>query len=86
MPPESPHEDFLREMRQDRAEFCRHIDVTFGGLRAEVRKVAEARAKLDGSLDRFGRNFRAGMDAGLGQLEREIEEFRRESRGREDDS
>ena len=85
MSPETPHEDFVREMRQDRADFCRHIDVTFGGLRAEVRKVAEALAKLDESVDRFGRNFRAGTDAGLGQLERDIEEFRREKQGPEAD-
>jgi hypothetical protein len=82
---ESLHEKFLREMREDRADFCRHIDRTFGDLRAEVQKIDAALSKLGESVDRFGRNVRTGMDAGLRQLEKEIEEFRRERRGREAD-
>ena len=82
MSPESPHGKFLREMREDRADFCRHIDRTFGELRAEVQKIDAALSKLGESVDRFGRNVRTGMDAGLRQLEKE---FRRERRGREAD-
>jgi predicted nucleic acid-binding Zn-ribbon protein len=74
MPPAEPMSsdippgEFIREMRQARVDFCRHIDDTFGGLRDEVRKIAEAIVRQRDALA----DLRAGMHAGFDNIDAEI--------------
>ncbi len=78
MPPAEPMSsdippgEFIREMRQERADFCRHIDDTFGALRDEVRKIAEAIVRPREALA----DLRADMHAGFDKNDAQILELR----------